>query len=229
VVGETNPRCEPAHAAGEDMACSAIVLAGGASSRLGTDKAFLSLDGQPLVARTVHKLAALSDDLIVVTNEPAPYEPLALPVRLVPDERPGFGSLMGIYSGLKKARHSRALVVACDMPFLSLPLLRHMLPLAQGYDVVIPALDGLLEPLHAIYGNACLPAIAQLLERGERRVVAFFDQVRVLYLDRRAIDRWDPRHLSFLNVNTPEDWARVQELFCEQPPGGISTRRRCRR
>jgi molybdopterin-guanine dinucleotide biosynthesis protein A len=199
--------------------CSAIVLAGGASSRLGTDKAFLLVAGEPLVARTVHKLAALSDDLIVVTNDPAPYEPLALPVRLVPDERPSFGSLMGIYSGLKKARHSLALVVACDMPFLSLPLLRTMLSLAQGYDVVIPAWDGLLEPLHAIYGKTCLPAIARQVERGDRRIVGFFDQVRVLYLDKRTIERGDPLHLSFFNVNTPQDWDRAQELLHEATSG----------
>jgi molybdopterin-guanine dinucleotide biosynthesis protein A len=194
------------------MPCSVVILAGGQSSRLGQDKAFLVLDGQPLVARTAHRLAALSDDLIVVTNDPARYEPLGLPARLLPDERPGEGSLMGIYSGLKAARYSHAVVVACDMPFLNLALLRTMLPLANGYDVVIPRLDGLLEPLHAIYGQACLPAMARLLERGQRQIIAFFHEVRVRYVEEDEVDRFDPLHLSFLNVNTPEDWERVQEL-----------------
>jgi molybdenum cofactor guanylyltransferase len=189
-----------------------VILAGGQSRRLGQDKAFLMLDGQPLVARTAHRLAALSDDLIVVSNDPARYEPLGLPARLLPDERPGEGSLMGIYSGLKAARYSHAVVVACDMPFLNLALLRTMLPLANGYDVVIPRLDGLLEPLHAIYGQACLPAMARLLERGQRQIIAFFHEVRVRYVEEDEVDRFDPQHLSFLNVNTPEDWERVQEL-----------------
>jgi len=189
-----------------------VILAGGQSSRLGQDKAFLVLDGQPLVARTAHRLAALSDDLIVVTNDPARYGPLGLPARLLPDERPGEGSLMGIYSGLRAARYSHAVVVACDMPFLNLALLRMMLPLTNEYDVVIPRLDGLLEPLHAIYGQACLPAIARLLERGQRQIIAFFHEVRVRYVEEDEVDRFDPHHLSFLNVNTPEDWERVQEL-----------------
>jgi molybdopterin-guanine dinucleotide biosynthesis protein A len=204
MTGDTAPIPKPA--------ISAIVLAGGKSSRLGKDKAFLLLDGQPLVALTVHQLATLSDDLIVVTNDPARYEPLELPARLLPDERPGEGSLMGIYSGLKAAHHSHALVVACDMPFLNLPLLQYMLPLADGYDVVIPRLEGMLEPLHAVYSKACLPAMARLLEQGERQIIAFFHEVRVRYVEEDEVDRFDPHHLSFLNVNTTEDWDLVQRL-----------------
>jgi molybdopterin-guanine dinucleotide biosynthesis protein A len=192
---------------------SVVILAGGQSTRLGSDKAFLLLGGQPLVARTVQRLAALSDDLLVVTNDLAPFKSLALPVRLVPDERPGEGALMGIYSGLIAARHSHSLVVACDMPFLNLSLLRYMLPLAEGHDVVIPRLRGLLEPLHAIYGKACLPAMADLLERGQRQIIGFFDRVRVRYVEEGEVDRYDPRHTSFVNVNTQEDWERVRMLL----------------
>jgi molybdopterin-guanine dinucleotide biosynthesis protein A len=194
---------------------SIVVLAGGQSRRLGQNKAFLVLDGQPLVARTVDRLAALSDDFLVVTSEPNRFEHLELSVRLVPDERPGEGALMGIYSGLRAARHAHALVVACDMPFLSLPLLRYMLDLANDYDVVIPRVAGLLEPLHAIYGQACLPAMRRLLDQGQRRIIAFFDQVRVRYVEEDEVARSDPRRLSFINVNTPEDWERVQRLVIE--------------
>lgn len=192
---------------------SVLVLAGGQSSRLGTDKSFLLIDNQPLVARTVHKLAALSDDLVVVTNDLERYRSLALPARLVPDEAPGMGSLMGIYSGLKVARHPRALVVGCDMPFLDLSLLRYMLSLAGGYDVVIPRLGELLEPLHAVYSNACLPAMDRLLGQGRRQIITFFHEVRVRYVERAEVDRFDPGHLSFINVNTPQDWALTLALL----------------
>jgi molybdopterin-guanine dinucleotide biosynthesis protein A len=202
--------------AARGAAVSAVVLAGGQSSRLGTDKAFLLADGQPLVARTVHKLSALSDDLIVVTNEPERYQLLALRARLVSDERPGVGALMGIYSGLREAQYSHALVVACDMPFLSLGLLRYMLLLADAHDLVIPRLGGLLEPLHAVYSKACLPHMAALLEQGQRRIVAFFDEVRVRHVEEDEVDRFDPRHMSFVNVNTLEDWERVQDLLRAQ-------------
>ena len=192
---------------------SAIVLAGGLSKRLGRDKALLEVQGQPLMARTVEKLAALSDDLLIVTSDPARYAPLGLPARLISDEQPGVGSLMGIYSGLRAARHTHALAVACDMPFLNLPLLRYMVPLADSYDVVIPRLGGFTEPLHAIYGKSCLPFMAGLLEQGRRRIIAFFDQVRVRYVEQNEIERFDPRLLSFVNVNTLGDWEKVQELL----------------
>jgi molybdopterin-guanine dinucleotide biosynthesis protein A len=155
----------------------------------------------------------LSDDLVVVTNDADRYEPLTLPARLVPDEHRGIGSLMGIYSGLKVARHTHALVVACDMPFLSLPLLRYMVPLAPGQDVVIPRIGGFLEPLHAIYSRACLPAMARLLAEGRRQIIAFFDEVRVRYVEEAEVDQLDPDHLSFVNVNTPDDWERAQRLL----------------
>jgi len=195
-----------------DQAISAVVLAGGRSRRLGTDKALLELDGQGLLSRAVRKLATLSDDLVVVTNMPEAYEHLALGVRFVPDERPGQGALMGIYSGLRASAHEHAVVVACDMPFFSVPLLRHMRQESAGCDVVIPRLGELLEPLHAIYGKRCLPFMADALDRGRRRIVTFFDSVRVCYVRESTIDRFDPLHASFLNVNTAADWQLVQEM-----------------
>lgn len=192
---------------------SAIILAGGQSRRLGLDKSLLEIESQPLIARTVQTMASLSDDLVVVTNEPERYESLALKARFVPDERRGMGSLMGIYSGLKVAKHAHALAVACDMPFLNLPLLRFMVPLAQGHDVVIPRVDGLVEPLHCIYGQGCLPFMAGLLDQGRRRITAFFSEVRVRYVEEQELAVFDPQGLSFVNVNTPEDWAAVQALL----------------
>ena len=194
-------------------AASAVVLAGGQSSRLGADKSVLLLNGQPLIVRTVQQLSALSDDLIIVVNTPERFEPLGLAARLVTDERPDEGSLMGIYSGLKAARHPYALVVACDMPFLSPSLLHHMLSLVPGYDVVVPRLAGMLEPLHAVYGRTCLPWIARLLDEGQRKVVAFFPHVKVRHVEEREIDVFDPLHLSFVNINTPQDWEQVQGLI----------------
>jgi molybdopterin-guanine dinucleotide biosynthesis protein A len=192
---------------------SGVILAGGQSRRLGIDKSLLEVEGEPLLARTVQTLAALSEDVIVVANETARYRSLDLAVRFVPDEKRGMGSLMGIYSGLKVARHGHALVVACDMPFLSLPLLRYMVPLSEGSDVVIPRLNGLVEPLHSIYGKSCLPFMAELLDRGRRKITAFFPQVRVRYVEEQELVAFDPSYLSFVNVNTAEDWERVQRLL----------------
>jgi molybdenum cofactor guanylyltransferase len=200
---------------------SAIVLAGGQSARLGSDKALLPVEGQPLLARTVGLLRALSDDVVVVTNDPSRYAGMALPARLVADESPGLGSLMGIYSGLRVVRHERALTVACDMPFLNPGLLRYLLSLSEGYDVVIPRLEGLLEPLHAVYRRECLPAMARVLAEGRRPIVSFFPEVRVRYVEAQEIDRFDAGRLSFVNINTRQDWQQVQELLKgAASPGG---------
>jgi molybdopterin-guanine dinucleotide biosynthesis protein A len=207
---------------GEPMS-SAILLAGGESKRLGRDKSLLMIEGQPLVAHTAHKLAALSDDLILVTNHPERYGPLNLPVRLVPDERPGVGALMGLYSGLNAARYPWAVVVACDMPFLSLPLLRHMLTLLGDCDLAIPRLDEMLEPLHAVYSKACLPPMARMLDQNRRRIVSFFPEVRVCYVERQVVERFDARHLSFFNVNTWQDWTRAQQMLQQKgSPASLS-------
>jgi molybdopterin-guanine dinucleotide biosynthesis protein A len=190
-----------------------VILAGGQSRRLGTDKALLELDGESLLARAVHKLAALSDDVIVVTNNPDNYEHLGLVARFVPDEQPGEGALMGVYSGLKVAAHDSALAVACDMPFFSVPLLRYMLPKIARYDVVIPRFDSMLEPLHAMYGKQCLPFMAALLAQGRRQIVSFFGDVDMCYIEEPTIARFDPLRLAFLNVNTTADWQLAQEML----------------
>jgi molybdopterin-guanine dinucleotide biosynthesis protein A len=196
-----------------DPPTSVVILAGGRSSRLGRDKSLLEVNGQPLVTRTVHTLSDLSDDLVIVANDPDRFEALALPARFVPDEIRGIGALMGVYSGLKAVRHPRALVVACDMPFLSLPLLRYMLPLAPGHDVVIPRLNNYLEPLHAVYDRSCLPSMKRLLDQGRRQIIAFFPEVRVRFVEEAEVDQFDPQRLSFVNVNTVEDWQQVQTLL----------------
>ena len=198
---------------------SGVILAGGQSRRLGTDKALLELDGESLLSRAVRRLAALSDDVIVVANHPEKYEPLGLAARFVPDEEPGAGALMGIYSGLKAASHGAAFAVACDMPFFSVPLLQHMLPNISRYDVVIPCVDSMLEPLHAIYSKQCLPFMAALLAQGRRQIVSFLDKVEVFYVEAPTVARFDPLHLAFLNVNTAEDWRLAQEMLARSEFG----------
>jgi molybdopterin-guanine dinucleotide biosynthesis protein A len=192
------------------LTVSGIVLAGGQSSRLGTDKSFVNVNGQSLIEQIVAKLTKLSEDVIIVTNSPEKYDHLE--VRLVGDIYPGKGALGGIYSGLRAAANAYSLVVACDMPFLDLNLLRYMILLARGHDVVIPRIGELLEPLHAIYSKGCLKPIDRLLARGGLKIIDFFSEVRVRYVEKDEVDIFDPQHLSFFNVNTPNDLEEVKKL-----------------
>ncbi|HMQ30858.1 MAG TPA: molybdenum cofactor guanylyltransferase [Chloroflexaceae bacterium] len=197
---------------------SAIVLAGGQSRRLGRDKRRLRLWGEggpTLLERTVATVGALCPDVVVVLNDPEGW--LGLPGRIVPDQYPDGGALGGIYSGLTAAAGEYALVVACDMPLLSQPLLAAMLARPRDYDVLAPrslspgatrnSLD--LETLHAIYGKGCLGPMREALERGRRQIASFFPQVRVAVFEPEETRAHDPEGHSFLNINTVEQMERA--------------------
>ena len=192
------------------LTISGIVLAGGQSSRLGMDKSFVNVKGQSLIEQIVAKLTRLSDDVVIVTNSPEKYDHLE--ARLVGDIYPGKGALGGIYSGLRAVANAQSLVVACDMPFLDLNLLRYMILLACGHDVVIPRIGEFLEPLHALYSKSCLEPIDRLLARGGLKIVDFFSEVRVRYVEEEEVDIFDPQHLSFFNVNTLSDLEEMKKL-----------------
>lgn len=197
---------------------AAVILAGGESQRMGTNKALLEVAGQPLIARTVARVRGLCAEIIVVTNTPDVYRFLVADfgARLVADAYPARGSFVGLYSGLCAAQSSLALALACDMPLLNLNLLRAMIGAAADVDAVVPRIDGLAEPLHAIYRpSTCAPAIWQHLEVGDRRMVSFLSDVQVRYLDAADVDVYDPYRLSFMNVNTPAEWADAQAWLAE--------------
>jgi len=189
---------------------SCIVLAGGEGKRLATDKAFLRIGGRVLIEGIVEKMARIGDEVIIVTNSPQKYGHLE--ARLVGDIYPGKGSLGGIYSGLRAARSEYGLVVACDMPFLDLRLLRYMILLSPGQDVVIPRVGELTEPLHAIYSRRCLQPIERVLAAGSLKIIDFFPEVRVRYIEEQEIKLFDPQCLSFFNINTPADLQKARNL-----------------
>ena len=193
---------------------SSIVLAGGESSRLGRDKAFLEVKGQFLIESIIERLRQLSQEVIIVADETDRYEELESTV--VSDVYPGKGALGGIYSGVKRASNSSSLVVACDMPFLNLSLLRYMQTLAVSYDVVIPRIGHLSEALHAIYAKDCLPFMEEQLQQGDLRIIHFFPHVRVRYVEQEEIEVFDPQHLSFFNINTEADLERAREIWTRE-------------
>jgi molybdopterin-guanine dinucleotide biosynthesis protein A len=188
---------------------SGVVLAGGQSQRMGRNKALMELEGRTLISRVVDRLSRLCDELIISANHVDLYS--HLPARIVRDVIPGRGALSGIHAGLAAMRNERAVVVACDMPFLSLSLLRYMTVVAEGCDVVVPRLDRYYEPLHAVYGVGCIGPIEQLVAEGPQRVVALYERVGTCEITRHDVRLYGAEH-SFFNVNTPQDWAEAQRL-----------------
>jgi molybdopterin-guanine dinucleotide biosynthesis protein A len=188
-----------------------IILAGGKNLRMGKNKAFLEINGQRIIDRTKQLFVDLFDEVFLVANSTLDY--LDLNLRVVSDLFPGGGALGGIYSGLFHASHSHAFVAACDMPFLNKALISHLSALSPGYDIVIPKMEDGWQPLHAVYSPKCLPFMEDLLQKKNLKIIDFFPKVKKREVTTEEILPFDPQLVSFLNINTPEDLARAEDLL----------------
>jgi molybdopterin-guanine dinucleotide biosynthesis protein A len=193
------------------VALTVAIVAGGQSSRMGADKAFVQLAGRPLIAHLLDRVADLGQtETILIANRPADYAHFRLPV--FTDVLPGKGSLGGIYTALRASQNPYTLALACDMPFVSPDLLRYLIGLAEGdaFDVIVPRVEGYPQGLHAIYGRACLEPIRARLDADRLKVIGFYDQVRVRMVDETEYERFAPDGRAFFNVNTPEELAQAR-------------------
>ena len=171
---------------------------------MGQDKAWIELDGEPLIKRVADVLAEVADEVLIVANDPR-YERLGL--RVVRDRWPDAGALGGIATGVAAATHDPVLVAACDMPFLSAGIWRVLLGHGGGGDVVIPKVAGEYETLHALYAKACVPHMVRAIAENRLRVISFFDAVTVKAIEEGELRAIDPTLRAFTNVNTPEELA----------------------
>lgn len=185
------------------------ILAGGQSRRMGTDKALLSLAGQPLIERVAHRCQTLGLPLIVIANHAERYTGLDLPV--FPDVIPGKGSMGGIYTALVHSDTPHTLCIACDMPFVSPPLMARLIELAAGYDVVIPEVDGRMQALHAVYGQGCRQTFQEHIQTDRLKIIGAFAGLAVRIPDAAELRALDPDGRAFLNINTPDDLERVRQ------------------
>jgi molybdopterin-guanine dinucleotide biosynthesis protein A len=203
-----------------------LILAGGRSRRMGKDKAWLEMGGQPLVERVTRRVLPLASEIIFSAASAEPFTGLAralpVPVQVVADRHPGAGPLAGLYAGIDAAQYDLVLALATDLPFVNLVLLQQMIGLAEGYDAVVPLVSDrrsgelMKEPMHALYRRTCLPAIAAHLAASDFQAFSFLPDVHARFMQPEEIARLDPTYLSFLNVNTPEDWAAAQQLLLSQ-------------
>jgi molybdopterin-guanine dinucleotide biosynthesis protein A len=191
-----------------------IILSGGENRRMGVDKAFLKVDGIPMIERVLRVFKVIFDKTIIVTNAPHLY--VMYDVKVVTDAYDKRCPLTGIYSGLLNAADDYNFVVACDMPFLNADLISYMVGLAAGYDIVLPLRGGLPEPLHAMYHRGLLPLIKNRIERNARQIKGIFGESRVRYVTEEEIDRYDRGKRSFINLNTPLEYkkATCSDLEC---------------
>jgi molybdopterin-guanine dinucleotide biosynthesis protein A len=186
---------------------SGIILAGGKSLRLGHDKVLENVGKKSLLEQVISRIESLSRDIIIVTAEERIFPQLVYQpnLKVVPDIFPGRGSLGGIYTGLVASDSFYNLVIASDMPFLNQTLLGYMIEVSKGFDFVLPRINNMFEPLHAVYSKNCVAPIEFILKQGRKVIIELFDFVKVRYVEAEEIDRVDPQHLSFFNINTKKD------------------------
>ena len=177
---------------------------------MGEDKALLFFEGQRLVSHVVSALESVCQQILVVAQ---PQQDLSfLGKTVVPDIIPGYGALMGLYTGLKNSPTDRVLAVACDMPFLQPKLLEYLIQVDVKADVVVPKIDGHFEPLLAIYSKSCLGPIKEMINRSQKCVYDFYPKVRVREISQKELRIFDPELKSLINFNTPKELTMFSEF-----------------
>lgn len=211
---------------------TAIILAGGKSSRFGTDKARAIVGGQPLIRFIAEKLRVRFNEIIVVSNQPENHGPLlgGLADKVVNDLIPGCGPLAGLHAGLYHSSSPVNFLVACDMPFASTSLARYLCArvAATGVQVVVPRSSAGLEPLHGAFSRLCLPALEAFLTTGNLSVQRFLEQAPTVEIGVEEVRRFGLPEQIFFNLNRPEDWRRAQDFLrmdVRDRVGGVVLRR----
>ena len=176
---------------------SGVVLAGGKSSRYGSNKALAQIDGVPLIERVVGAMERVFENLIFITNTPDEYAHLGFP--MYEDIIKGLGPIGGIYTGLTVMPDEAGFFVACDMPFLNRDLINYMVTERGNADAVVPRIKGMVESLHALYCKGCLPSVKRLIDSKKYQVFRSFNEISVRYIDEDEIRRFDPELKCFIN------------------------------
>jgi molybdopterin-guanine dinucleotide biosynthesis protein A len=186
---------------------SAIILARGPSVRIKKDKAFLKIGEQTFVERIIQKIAPVCNEIIISTKRPAKWTKYSKRAKVIKDSLRVKSSLVGIYSGLKASRNQYALILACDIPLISISFIQRLVSYTPRFDIIIPQTANGLEPLCAIYSKRCLAPIKKLMESGDFKILNFFDSVRVKYV------KTDLHRAGLININTVNDYRKLSKLI----------------
>ena len=190
-----------------------VILTGGKSSRMGQDKALMSVGGVPLFRRILEVFETMFDEILVVTNKAGRHAGLGY--REVSDIVPDCGPLGGIYTGLSYAKSERIFVASCDLPFIKVSTVKVVIDEPVSYDIVVPDDSGRLHPLHAVYSRKCSPYIRKWLDNGLFNVTKFINEVDGLSVRKVQVSQMtsgDQDLISFFNMNTQEDLTEANKI-----------------
>lgn len=181
--------------------CTAIILAGGESKRMGCDKATLPFNGETLLQSVIASVQPLFAQTLVSVREKR--TDVALPQ--ICDTQSDGGPLVGLISALEKVTTPWAFVVACDMPFVASDLIAHLASLRENYQAVVPQVNGHAQPLAAFYARSALPLLQSSLANGNKSLVGALKTLDVRYVEAEELVQFDPQLRSFFDLDTPQD------------------------
>jgi molybdenum cofactor guanylyltransferase len=195
---------------GGDASIAAAILAGGLARRMnGANKAHLRIGAERIVERQLRLLRTVADPVFIVSNRSEDFSGLG--VEVVPDVIAGAGPLGGIYTALLASTRERTLIVGCDLPFLTLPLLER-LAAPSAAELVIPRSSRGYEPLCATWAAPCADVLRRRIEAGTLKTARVVEELRVEEIGEEFVASCDPHGLLFVNINTPHDYERAQRL-----------------
>ena len=177
-----------------------IILSGGKNLRMGSNKAFIEVNGKRLIDRTVGLFKDIFKEVILVTNSPLEY--LDQDVKIVTDIIKKKGALGGIYTGLFYSTFDYSFVSACDMPFLNRNFIEYMIANIENNDIVVPNTADGLQPLHAIYSSKCLNPIKRLIDNDSLKITGLYKKLKISKIPGDTIKSFDPEGNMFFNVRT---------------------------
>lgn len=194
-----------------DKDCAVIIVAGGKSRRMGADKRMLLFGRQKLLTIAVEKAKVISDEVILVLGEPIEID---CQVKIVFDKLKGHGPLIGLYSGLLETRKKKALLLPCDMPLVTVELLRTLINQAEGYDITILKHRSIVEPLCSVYSKNVIPVIEEQFQERTLSLLSLLKnpklRIKIVKVENKF--NGNDTDLLFFNINTPENYSFLKNL-----------------
>ncbi|KNF07275.1 putative molybdenum cofactor guanylyltransferase MobA [Gottschalkia purinilytica] len=184
---------------------TAVILAGGKSSRMGFDKQFLRIKERRLMDIVINKLKEEFEEIVIVTNKPEYY--VGLSDKITSDIIKGMGPLSGIHVGLKNASSRYSYFIACDMPNVNLEYIRYMKKKINELNpkACITRLGGWIEAFNGFYSKDLVEEIEEHLKEDKRSVNSLLKKVDTLYIEEEQARKFSPKWEMFINLNTREE------------------------
>jgi molybdopterin-guanine dinucleotide biosynthesis protein A len=189
-----------------------IILAGGKSSRFGSDKALAPWGTSSMSGTVMNVLLTVFPNVLVVTKKPALFSLFrGERVKVVPDYFPGSSSIGGLFSGLSESLTRINFVCACDMPFLQAPLIEAMCARVHDADALVPVWQRIPQPLCAVYSRSSLPTLAAMIGRNDLKIKSLFGKIATRFFVDSDIRRFDPDGISFMDIDTVEQYEHAKK------------------